>query len=59
MKPSIGPDLPIECVFGCEKHIAHKMIRQHCQQQCNNAKRIILQRQDVITCIAVQETDEQ
>ena len=52
------PDLPMECVFQCGKHIARKIIKQHCQQQCNNAKRITSQ-QDVITCIAVQETDEQ
>ena len=46
-------------VFQCGEHIARKMIKQHCQQQCNNAKRITSQQQDVITCIAVQETDEQ
>ena len=52
------PDLPMECVFQCGEYIAHKIMKQHCQQECNNAKRI----QDdkiVITCIAVQETDEQ
>ena len=43
----------------CGKHIARKMTKQHYQQQCNNAKRITSQQQDVITCIAVQETDEQ
>ena len=53
------PDLPVECVFGCRKYIVRKMIKQHCQQQCNNAKRITSQQEDVITCIAVQETDEQ
>ena len=53
------PDLPMECVFGCGELVARKMIKQHCQQQCNNAKRIISQQEDVITCIAVQETDEQ
>ena len=56
------PDLPMECVFECGEYIARKMMKQHCQQQCNNAKRMILsQQQDdkfVITCIAVQETDE-
>ena len=56
------PDLPMECVFQCGEHIARKMTKQHCQQQCDNAKRITSQQQDdkfVITCIAVQETDEQ
>ena len=54
------PDLPMECMFGCGEHIARKMIKQHCQQQCNNAKRITSQdHKFVITCIAVQETDEQ
>ena len=55
------PDLPMECVFQCGEYIARKMMKQHCQQQCNNAKRILSQRQDdqcVITCTAVQETDE-
>ena len=53
----ICPDLPMECVFQCGEYIARKIMKQHCQQQCNNANRI----QDdkcVITCIAVQETDE-
>ena len=53
------PDLPMECVFGCGELVARKVIKQHCQQQCNNAKRILSQQDDVITCIAVQETDEQ
>ena len=51
------PDLPMECVFQCGEYIARKMMKQHCQQQCNNTK----QQQDdkfVITCIAVLETDE-
>ena len=51
------PDLPMECVFQCGEYIARKMMKQHCQQQC-----ILSQQQDdkfVITCIAVQETDEQ
>ena len=55
------PDLPMECVFQCGEYIARKMMKQHCQQQCNNAKRILSQQQDdqcVITCTAVQETDE-
>ena len=55
------PDVPMECVFECGEYIAHKMMKQHCQQQCNNANRILSQQQDdkfVITCIAVQETDE-
>ena len=44
----------MECVFQCGEYIARKIMKQHCQQQCNNAKRI----QDdkcAITCIAVQE----
>ena len=52
------PDLRMECVFQCGEYIARKIMKQHCQQQCSNANRI----QDdkiVITCIAVQETDEQ
>ena len=52
------PDLPMECVFQCGEYIVCKITKQHCQQQCNIAKRI----QDdkcVTTCIAVQETDEQ
>ena len=52
------PDLPMECVFQCGEYIARKIMKQHCQQQCSNAKKI----QDdkiVITCIAVQEIDEQ
>ena len=52
------PDLPMECVFQCGEYIARKKMKQHCQQQHNNPKKI----QDdkcVITCIAVQETDEQ
>ena len=54
------PDLPMECVFGCGELVSRKMIKQHCQQQCDNAKRIISQdNKFVITCIAVQETDEQ
>ena len=55
------PDLPMECVFQCGEYIARKMMKQHCQQQCNNAKRILSQQQDdrcIITCTAVQETDE-
>ena len=43
------------------EYIARKMMKQHCQQQCNNAKRILSQQQDdqcVITCTAVQETDK-
>ena len=56
------PDLPMECVFQCGQYIACKMMKQHCQQQCNNAKRILSQQEDdqyVITCTAVQETGEQ
>ena len=55
------PDLPMECVFQCGQYIAYKMMKQHCQQQCNNAKRILSQQKDdqcVITCTAVQETGE-
>ena len=55
------PDLPMECVFQCGECIACKMMKQHCQLQCKNAKRILSQQQDdqyVITCTAVQETDE-
>ena len=55
------PDLPMECVFQCGEYIARKMMKQHCQQQCNNVKRILSQQQDdqsVITCTAVQETDK-
>ena len=56
------PDLPMECVFQCGEYIARKIMKQHCQQQCNNAKRILSEQQDdkfVITCIAIQETDAQ
>ena len=54
------PDLPMECVFECGEYIAHKIMKQHFQQQCNNAERIMLLKDDnsVITCIAVQEADE-
>ena len=57
------PDVPMECVFECGEYIARKVMKQHCQQQCNNANRILSQEEDdiykfVITCIAVQETDE-
>ena len=54
------PDLPMKCVFQCGEYIARKMMKQHCQQQCNNAKRILSQQDDqcVITCTAVQETGE-
>ena len=52
----------IECEFECGEYIAHKVMKQHCQQQCNNANRILSQQQDdkfVITCIAVQEIGKQ
>ena len=54
------PHLPMECVFNCEEYIACKMMKQHCQQQCNNAEKIVSLQDDqsVITCIAIQETDE-
>ena len=55
------PDLPMLCMFECGEYIARKMMKQHCQQQCKNVKRILLQQQDdkfIITCIAVQETDD-
>ena len=51
-------DVSMECVFECGEYIAHKM--QHCQQQCNNANKILSQQEDdksVMTCIAVQETN--
>ena len=54
------PDLSMECVFQCGEYITRKMMKQHCQQQCNNVKRILSQQQNdqcVITCTAVQETD--
>ena len=54
------PDLPMECVFKCGEYIARKIMKQHCQQQCNNAENILSLQDDnsVITCIAVLETDE-
>ena len=55
------PDLPMECVFQCGEYIARKEMKQHCQQQCNNAKRILTQQQDdrcLFTCTAIQETGE-
>ena len=54
------PDLPMECMFECGEYIARKMMKQHCQQQCNNTERMMLLKDDnsVITCIAVQEADE-
>ena len=54
------PHFPMECVFGCREYIACKMMKQHCQQQCINAEKIVSLQDDqsVITCIAIQETDE-
>ena len=54
------PDLPMECVFECGEYIARKMMKQHCQQHCNNAENIQSLQDDksVITCIAILETDE-
>ena len=54
------PHLPMECVFNCGEYIPRKMMKQHCQQQCNNAEKIVSLQDDqsVITCIAIQETDE-
>ena len=55
------PYLPMECVLECGEYIARKMMKQYCQQQCNNAKKILSQKQDdecVILCIAEQETDQ-
>ena len=54
------PDVPMECVFECGEYIARKMMKQHCQQQCNNAENILSLQDDnsVITCIAILETDE-
>ena len=49
----------MECVFQCGEYIARKIMEQHCQQQCNNAKRIQQDDKFVITCIAIQETDAQ
>ena len=56
--------LMVTCVFGCGEYIAPEMMKRHCQQQCSNAKKIILQQEDdnsavpSITCTAVQETNE-
>ena len=54
------PDVTMECVFECGESIARKMMKQHCQQQCNNAENILSLQDDnsVITCIAILETDE-
>ena len=55
------PDLPMECIFECGEYIARKMMKKHCQKQCNKARRILPQQQDdeyIITCIAVQESDD-
>ena len=54
------PDVPMKCVFECGEYIARKIMKQHCQEQCNNAERMMLLKDDnsVITCIAVQEADE-
>ena len=57
----ICPDLPVDCVLECGECIARKMMRDHCQQQCNNGKRMLLQQEEhqfVITCFAVKESDE-
>ena len=54
------PELPMKCMLECGEYIAHKMMKQHCQQQCNNSEKIVSLQDDqsVITCIAIQETDE-
>ena len=56
------PHLPMQCVFECGEYIARKIMKQHCQQQCNNAEKTVSLQdaydQSVITCIATQETDE-
>ena len=54
------PDLPMECMFKCGEYIARKMMKQHCQQQCNNAEKILSLQDDklVITCMAIEEIDE-
>ena len=55
------PHLPMECVLECGEYIARKMMKQHCQQQCNNAEKILSQKQDdecVILYIAEQETNQ-
>ena len=52
------PDLPMEYVLECGEYIARKMMKQHCQLQCNNAEKIVSLQdyQSIITCIAIQET---
>ena len=54
------PHLPMECVFNCREYIPRRMMKQHCQQQCINAEKMVSLQDDqsVITCIAIQETDE-
>ena len=54
------PHLLTECMLECGEYIARKMMKQHCQQHCNNAEKIVSLQDDqsVITCIAIQETDE-
>ena len=54
------PHLPMECVLECGEYITRKMMKQHCQQQCNRAKKILSQQEDdecVVLCIAEQESD--
>ena len=54
------PELLMKCVFNCDEYIARKRMKQHCQQQCNRAKKILSQQEDdefVILCIAEQESD--
>ena len=53
--------LVMECTFGCGEYIAPELMKQHCLHQCSNVKKILLEEQDdksVVTCTAVQETDE-
>ena len=53
------PDLPMECMLECGEYIARKVMKQHCQQQCNNMMRMMSQQHNdkfIITCIAVQES---
>ena len=58
---SICPDLPLYCGCGCGEWIARKMMEEHHQQHCINAKKILLQQQGhrfVINLDAVEESDK-
>ena len=55
------PHLPMECVFDCGECIPRKMMKQHCQQQCNNTEKILPHHRDdegVIISVPEQETGE-